>query len=240
MLHSTEIYITEISLHVGDGPSSTASPASASASASTPSNNNNNNAGLTLEAQQLVSVRNRLLVDCLAAAKRYLDGFLALPPAATRMDMLVDKSQVAHALVILIKLSLCPHAGDAFPRLRQACRVPHYLDAMIARSYAMSDSVRGGSSSGAGGAGVTAATAGVVAVEDPYRLFGRTMERLRGWYERREVLAPGAGPGAELVSMSPMQVVNSSAEEDAQRQMFDFDLDKLDFMFLNGSDTFWS
>ncbi len=74
--------------------------------------------------------RMNLLFDCLEATKSFLDRYLQLSPDIMEHYSIIEKSGLAHACLVLIKLAFCTIQGpEPFP-LRQACNVPYYLDAL--------------------------------------------------------------------------------------------------------------
>ena len=142
---------------------------------------------------QSCTIRTRLLLNCLEVTKRYLDRYLRLPLVVIKRYTCIEKMQLAHAIVVLIKLSFCTHTNLGL-RFRQACKVPYYLGAIAAYAGKISSTPVDGDH------------------HDSFRVFERLMTHLSAWYERLDPIE--LEKGSRLIALSPMQIIKLS-EEDA-------------------------
>ena len=163
-------------------------------------------------------VRMNLLVGCLEATQSLLDRYLQLSPYVIEHHSMMEKSTIAYAIIVLIKLAFCTDPGtEDFP-LRQASSVPHYLDALGALVGSIS---------------VTAAHA---EQHDSFRRFKLLAERVKDWYERAQSLEPTVFADMKPSELKgPLQLVEIAKIEDP---LFNFDIGGLDFLFVEGN-NFW-
>ena len=160
-------------------------------------------------------VRFTLLLSCLEAVKKFLDNYLRLPAGRVEFQSAMEKAHYTHAIIVLIKLSLCKGAHsrlglESFP-LHQACKVSFYLDALADHVDSVNDSMGG------------------VRDGDSFMDFKTLMKLIKTWYERM-VFLEQASDAAELKDMGPMQLADIARRESAM----DFDLNSLDFSFFQG------
>lgn len=160
-------------------------------------------------------VRMNLLVGCLEATRSLLDRYLQLSPYVIEHHSLMEKSTIAYAITVLIKLAFCTNPGtEPFP-LRHASSVPYYLDALGALVGSIS---------------VTAAHA---AQHDSFRRFTLLAERVKAWYERAQSLEPTSFFEMKPSELKgPLQLVEIAKIDDP---LFNFDMGNLDFLLVEGN-----
>ena len=170
------------------------------------------------EVPKHFGARMNLLIGCLEATKSFLDRYLRLSPTIIEHHSMLEKSQVAHAGLVLIKLAFCTTPGpETFP-LRQACNVPYYLDALGAHVGSIS---------------VTSAQADY---HDSFHKFKVVTQRVKAWYERAESF--GSTVFSEMKPFDikePLQLAEIAKDEEP---LMNFDIESMDFLFVEGS-NFW-
>ncbi len=162
--------------------------------------------------------RMNLLFDCLEATKSFLDRYLQLSPDIMEHHSILEKSGLAHACLVLIKLAFCTIQGpEPFP-LRQACNVPYYLDALGAQVGSIS---------------VTSAQA---EYHDFFHKFKEITERIKAWYERAELFEPLIFSEMKPSDLKePLQLAEIARDEEP---LVNFDIGSVDFLFVEGN-IFW-
>ena len=164
------------------------------------------------------SIRINLLIDCLEVTRSFLDRYLQLSPHTVEHHSMPEKSSVALAILILIKLAFCTDTGpEPFP-LRQACNVPYYLDALGAQVGSIS---------------VTSAHA---EHHDSFHKSKVVGERIKAWYERAESLEPTIFSEMKPSDLKvPLQLAEIAKDEEP---LMSFDIGSMDFLFVEGN-NFW-
>ncbi len=162
--------------------------------------------------------RVNLLFDCLEVTKSFLDRYLQLSPDIMEHHSMLEKSGLAHACLVLIKLAFCTIQGpEPFP-LRQACNVPYYLDALGAHVGSIS---------------VTSAQA---EHQDSFHKFKVITERIKAWYERAELFEPSIFSEMKPSDLKePLQLAEIARDEEP---LVNFDIGSMDFLFVEGN-HFW-
>ena len=177
-------------------------------------------AGDDLKAQELQrgpNMRTTLLFDCLEATKTFLDQYLQLPRQEVMGHSILQKGQIAHALVVLMKLAFSPNPGLEVSSWRQACRVEHYLDALGERAGCVGTDHD---------------------VHDAFWHFKKIARLLKAWYQRIEMSGTSGSP-AELKGMSPLQFAEIVRDDSSFNIDFtSMDFGGMDFLFLPGA-NFW-
>ena len=176
--------------------------------------------GDDLKAQELQrgpNMRTTLLLDCLEATKTFLDQYLQLPRQEIMGHSILQTGQIAHALVVLMKLAFSPNPDLEVSSWRQACRVEHYLDALGERAgYVGTDRD----------------------VHDAFWHFKKIAGLLKAWYQRLEMSGTSSSP-AELKGMSPLQFAEIVRDDSSFNIDFtSMDSGGMDFLFLPGA-NFW-
>ena len=163
-------------------------------------------------------VRMNVLVGCLEATRSLLDRYLQLSSYEIEHHSMMEKSTLAYAIIVLIKLAFCTNPGtEPFP-LRQASSVTYYLDALGALIGSIS---------------VTAADA---QQHDSFRRFTLLTERVKAWYERAQSSKPTTFVEMKPSELKgPLQLVEIAKIDDP---LFNFDMGSLDFLLIDGI-NFW-
>lgn len=132
---------------------------------------------------------------------------------------MLEKGSVAHASLVLIKLAFCTNPGpEPFP-LRQACKVPYYLDALGAHIGSIS---------------VTSAHG---EYHDSVHKFKVTAERVKAWYERAELLESTTFSEMKPSEFKePLQLAEIAKDE--EERLMNFDIGSVNFLFVEGNE-FW-
>ena len=172
---------------------------------------------LVQDLKRLPTVRTRLLLDCLEATKAFLDQYLQLSTREIMSHSILEKGQLAHALVILMKLAFAPNPSLDSRSWRQACKVDHYLTALgnhVGRVGTDSE------------------------IHDSFWYFKEIAHQLKCWYQRMEFSEISDSP-SELKGMSPLQLVEIVREESSFNiEITSMDFNGMDFLFLPGA-NFW-
>jgi hypothetical protein len=166
----------------------------------------------------LKTLKTRLLFSCLEASKNLLTRYLSLPDRMIRIHTTCEKVQAAHAMMVLLKLSLCIGNSAEGLRFRQACDVKYYYTAFATRLGALTDP----------------ASAAADTYPDCFWQIEQTLRRVATWYEQFEVGHQSATPQG-FVDSTPLRILNLS-EEAALKEALE--LRDLDLMFFSSS-NFW-
>lgn len=160
-----------------------------------------------VDTQQGYTVKMSLLVECLEAAKTFLDTYLSSPLDCIEVLSAYEEGQHKHVTIFLIKLAFQRGPDpDRFP-LRQTCQVSFYLSASTVYFGSISSAMGG------------------VRDGDSSTPIETVMERIKTWYERMELLDQPGVAGEEMKAMTPLEFADIAREEPAM----DFDLDSWDF-----------
>lgn len=155
-------------------------------------------------------MRTNLFINCLDAVKKFFNTYLQISAIDSRGHSIVEKGQLAHAIVILIKLPFCTDTGLEASVWQQACDVESYLDALIDRLDLVPNKSE---------------------VPESISQFKDALARIKAWYQRMRYLGtPGAPTG--LKSMSPWELIELTRKE----PVLNMDLRDLDF---GGMDMLW-
>lgn len=162
--------------------------------------------------------KSNLLISCLEATKNFLDRYLRLPGPMIRSHTISEKNLLAHALMVLLKLSMCVgNSSLGGLRFNQTCNAKYYLGALATRTAALSTSAPGTTDT----------------YPDCFRAVERTLRRVISWYEQIETAQQGVSP-PDIVDSSPLRLL--SLPDEALQEAFNFS--DLDLLFFNSVD-FW-
>ena len=195
---STCIHLHQVSLHVPQDKSPSIGPYA--------------------ELPKQSGARVKLQTGCLEATKSFLDRYLQLSPHMIEHQSMLEKTRVAHAILVLIKLAFCTDPGpEPFP-LRQACSVSYYLDALGIH---------------VGNVSITPAHA---EQHDSFHRFRLFTQRVKTWYERVESLEPTVTYETKPSDLKePLQLAQLAKEEDL---LANLDIGSMDFRSFEGY-NFW-
>lgn len=158
----------------------------------------------------------RLLLSCLEATKSFLNRYLRLPDDSIRKHTACEKGQLVHAVLVLLKLSMCTSGGSEALRFSEACDVRYYLDAIAARSAALA-----------------ASTTNSPDYPDNFWHFEQIIRRVKSWYEQTEAKQhEDVSPG--FVDTSPLRLLTLSDEAIHGELSFN----DLEFMLFDPA-SFW-
>ena len=160
--------------------------------------------------QQSSTTRTNLFINCLDAVKTFFNRYLQLPPKEAMSHSILEKGQLSHAIVVLVKLSFCTDTGLEASVWQQACDVESYLEAIGGRM----DGIH--TKTGMHGAQVQ---------------FQDSIARIKAWYQRMLYFNTSSTP-AVLKTMSPLELMEITRKEPV------FDMDFSDFDF-SGMDVLW-
>ncbi|KEF63031.1 uncharacterized protein A1O9_01007 [Exophiala aquamarina CBS 119918] len=200
MYDSAYVFLYEVALYTNFQGSETAAP-------------DHQSLGTTHNSQIL---ETSLLFNCLEATKNFLSRYLRLSGQLIRKHSMCEKAQLGHAIMVLIKLSLCATGSHEGLRFRQTCDVKYFLDALANRA-----------------ATLTAATLGTTEYPDCFWQFEQTIRRIKCWYEHLETGQQGATP-TDFIDASPLRLVSLSEEFLQETPSFN----DLDLTMFNSAD-FW-
>lgn len=160
--------------------------------------------------QPISTTRTNLFINCLDAVKNFFNRYLQLPGEELRSHSILEKSQLAHAMVVLVKLPFCTDTGLEKSVWQQACDVESYLEAL-------SDCV--------------GRVPTQVERHELHWQFRDSVSRIKAWYQRMLYFTTPGTP-AGLKTMSPLELVEITRKE----PVLDMDLSDFD---LNGMDMLW-
>ena len=163
------------------------------------------------DSQPTNTARTTLLIHCLEAVKSFFNRYFQLSEDEVRSHSFVEKGQLAHALVVLIKLPFCTDTGLDAASWRQACDVETYLEALsecIDRVQPKSD------------------------LCESYWQFRDTAARIKAWYQRMMFFGT-AGATEDFKNMSPLHLAEIARKEPLLTMDFSgFDFSSMETMFL--------
>ncbi len=141
-----------------------------------------------------------LFINCLDAVKNFFNRYLQLPAKELRSHSILEKGQLAHAMVVLVRLPFCTDTGLEASVWQQACDVESYLEALCYRvdhSHTKTESLW---------------------------QFRDSVSRIKAWYQQMLYFGtPGTAP--DLKTMSPWELVEITRKE----PVLDMDLSGFDF-----------
>ena len=156
------------------------------------------------------ATRTNLLINCLDAVKKFFNRYLELPAKDLISHSILEKGQLAHAMVILVKLPFCTDTGLEASVWQQACGVESYLEALserVDRVLTKTD------------------------MREAHWQFRDSVSRIRAWYQRMLYFGTPGAP-TDLKTMSPLELVEITRKEPV------LDMNLSDFGF-SGMDMLW-
>ena len=153
--------------------------------------------------QPTSTMRTNLFINCLDAVKKFFNTYLQLSAMDLRGHSIVEKGQLAHAIVVLVKLPFCTDTGLETSVWQQACDVESYLDALIDSLDLVPNKTE---------------------LHGTTSQFNDSLARIKAWYQRMRYLGTPGAP-TDLKSMSPLELIEITRKE----PVLDLDLRDLDF-----------
>ena len=154
--------------------------------------------------------RTNLFINCLDAVKSFFNRYLQLPATELRSHSVLEKGQLAHAMVVLVKLPFCTNTGLETSVWQQACDVESYLEALSDRVDRIHTKTE---------------------THESLLQFRDSISRIKAWYQRMLFFGtPGTPTG--LKTMSPLELVEITRKE----PILDMNLSDFDF---GGMDMLW-
>lgn len=160
--------------------------------------------------QPTSALRTNMFVNCLDAVKRFFNTYIQLPGKDLRGHSIVEKGQLAHAMVVLVKLPFCTDTGLEANVWQQACDVESYLEALGDRLDPVLNRAE---------------------VHESALQFKESLGRIKAWYQRMRYLGTPGAP-TDLKTMSPLELMEITRKE----PVLDMDLRDFDF---SGMDMLW-
>ena len=160
--------------------------------------------------QPTSTTRTDLFVHCLDAVKNFFNTYLQLPAKELRSHSILEKGQLAHAMVVLLKLPFCTDIGVEVSVWQQACDVESYLGALSDRVDRIHPKTE---------------------MEESLCNFRDTLSRIKAWYQRMLYFGTSGTPTG-LQIMSPLELAEIAGKE----PVLDIDLSGFDF---SGMDMLW-
>ena len=148
-------------------------------------------------------MRTNLFINCLDAVKNFFNRYLQLPATELRSRSVLEKGQLAHAMVVLVRLPFCTNTGLETSVWQRACDVESYLEALsdrVGRSHAETET------------------------HESLSQFRDSVPRIRAWYQRMLYFGtPGTPTG--LKTTSHLELVEITGE----KPILDMNLSGFDF-----------
>ena len=160
--------------------------------------------------QPTCTTRTNLFINCLDAVKNFFNRYLQIPQKESMSHSILEKGQLSHAIVVLVKLSFCTDTGLESSVWQQACDVESYLEAISGRLD-----------------GIPTRTG----MPEARLQFQDSIARIKAWYQRMLYFSTSGTPMV-LKSMSPLELMEVTRKEPV------FDIDFSDFDF-SGMDVLW-
>ncbi len=160
--------------------------------------------------QPISTTRTNLFIHCLDAVKNFFNTYLQLPAKEARNHCILEKGQLAHAMVVLIKLPFCTDTGLEVSVWQQACDVEFYLGALSDRVDRIHPKTE---------------------MHESHCQFRDTISHIKAWYQRM-LYSGTSGTPADLQTMSPLELAEIASKE----PVLDIDLSGFDF---SGMDMLW-
>ena len=154
--------------------------------------------------------RTNLFINCLDAVKNFFNRYLQIPQKEAMSHSILEKGQLSHAIVVLVKLSFCTDTGLEASVWQQACDVESYLEAISGRLDGYSNKT---------------------GMPEAQLQFQDSIARLKAWYQRMLYFSTPSAP-AVLKTMSPLELMDITRKEPV------FNMDFSDFDF-SGMDVMW-
>ena len=162
------------------------------------------------DLQPTSTTRTNMFITCLDAVKRFFNTYIQLPGKRLRGHSIVEKSQLAHAMVVLVKLPFCTDTGLEANVWQQACDVESCLEALGDRLNPLLNTLE---------------------AHEPALQFKESLARIKAWYQWMRYLGTPGAP-TDLKTMSPLELMEITRKE----PVLDMDLRDLDF---SGMDMLW-
>ena len=160
--------------------------------------------------QPTSTTRTNLFINCLDAVKNFFNRYLQLPPKESMSHSILEKGQLSHAIVVLVKLSFCTDTGLEASVWQQACDVESYLEAISDRLDCIP------TKTGMHGA---------------LWQFKDSIARIKAWYQRMLYFSTSGTP-ALLKTMSPLELMEITRKEPVLDMNFsDFDFSGMDVLW---------
>ena len=150
-----------------------------------------------------------MFINCLDAVKRFFNTYIQLTGKDLRGHSIVEKGQLAHAMVVLVKLPFCTDTGLEANMWQQACDVESYLEALGDRLDVLN----------------------TIEAHESALQFKESLARIKAWYQRMRYLGTPGAP-TDLKTMSPLELMEITRKE----PILDMDLRDFDF---SGMEMLW-
>ena len=150
--------------------------------------------------QPTSSTRTNLFIKCLDAVKTFFNTYLQFPAEELRSHSILEKGQLAHAMVVLVKLPFCTDTGLEANVWQQACDVESYLEALSEPVHNKTE------------------------MHESNLQFKESVARIKAWYQRMRYFGTPGAP-TDLKTMSPLELVEITRKE----PVLDMDLRDFDF-----------
>ena len=160
--------------------------------------------------QPTSTTRTNMFINCLDAVKRFFNTYIQLAGKDLRGHSIVEKGQLAHAMVVLVKLPFCTDTGLEANVWQQACDVESYLEALGERPDPVLNTIE---------------------AHESALQFKESLARIKAWYQRMRYLGTPGAP-TDLKTMSPLELMEITRKE----PVLDMDLRDFDF---SGMDMLW-
>ena len=160
--------------------------------------------------QPTSTTRTNLFINCLDAVKNFFNRYIQLPAKDMRGHSILEKGQLAHAMVVLVKLPFCTDTGLEASVWQQACDVESYLEALsdrVPRAHTQTET------------------------HDSHWQFRDSVSRIKAWYQRMLYFGSPGTP-TDLKTMSPLELREITRNE----PILDMNLTGSDF---SGMDILW-
>ena len=157
--------------------------------------------------QPTSTTQTNLFIKCLDAVKNFFNRYLQLPSEESMSHSILEKGQLAHTMVVLVKLAFCTDTGLEASVWQQACDVESYLEALSDRM----DRIH--------------------AKTEVHWQFKDSISRIKAWYQRILYFSTPGTP-AVLRTMSPLELVEVTRKEPVLDMNFgDFDFSGMDVLW---------
>ena len=151
-----------------------------------------------------------MFITCLDAVKRFFNTYIQLPGKSLRGHSIVEKGQLAHAMVVLVKLPFCTDIGLEANVWQQACDVESYLEALSDRLDPVLNRPE---------------------VHEPALQLKESLARIKAWYQRMRYLGTPGAP-TDLKTMSPLELMEITRKEPVlDMDLRDFDFSSMDMLW---------
>lgn len=159
------------------------------------------------ELQPTSSTRTNLFIKCLDAVKAFFNTYLQIPATELRGHSILEKGQLAHAMVVLVKLPFCTDTGLEANVWQQACDVESYLEALSEPVHTKSE------------------------MHESNLQFKEAVARIKAWYQRMRYFGTPGAP-TDLKTMSPLELVEITRKEPVlEMDLRDFDFSGMDMLW---------